>query len=226
MPSWPTRLLHGSPPTTNDFTAPVLSNQGSSTHNDRHRHIQRQTKALPNAPISTLATSSTDPSPVRPQHGRSTSHPFLSSLVGHGGTRRGEENIKSGVENLDDRSFGASPALSNDSLEASAHRGPSQRRETDLVAGKCATCDSLVRWPRRLDVFRCTVCLMVNDLKHTLVESFKDDGCMHECDVKAERPSASKRFKPGTQSLENRNFFLIFCYCSSTDFSRQNQINH
>lgn len=40
-----------------------------------------------------------------------------------------------------------------------------QNGEKDLVTGKCITCNSLVRWPRHLDVFRCTVCLMVNDLK-------------------------------------------------------------
>ena len=40
-----------------------------------------------------------------------------------------------------------------------------QNDEKDFVTGKCATCDSLVRWPRHLDVYRCTVCLMVNDLK-------------------------------------------------------------
>ena len=38
-------------------------------------------------------------------------------------------------------------------------------RDKDLVTGRCATCDSLVRWPRRLSTFRCTVCLMVNDLE-------------------------------------------------------------
>ena len=31
--------------------------------------------------------------------------------------------------------------------------------------GKCATCDSSVRWPQHLEVYRCTVCLMINDLK-------------------------------------------------------------
>ena len=34
----------------------------------------------------------------------------------------------------------------------------------EMVTGKCMTCDSLVRWPRELSVFRCTVCLTINDL--------------------------------------------------------------
>ena len=37
--------------------------------------------------------------------------------------------------------------------------------EKHLVTGRCITCDSLVRWPKHLNVFRCTVCLMINDLK-------------------------------------------------------------
>ena len=40
-----------------------------------------------------------------------------------------------------------------------------QKGEKHFVTGKCSTCDSRVRWPRHLDMFRCTVCLMVNDLK-------------------------------------------------------------
>ena len=42
---------------------------------------------------------------------------------------------------------------------------PLQNGEKHFVTGRCITCDSRVRWPRHLDVFRCTVCLMVNDLK-------------------------------------------------------------
>ena len=33
------------------------------------------------------------------------------------------------------------------------------------VTGKCMTCDSTVRWPQGLKVFRCTTCLTINDLE-------------------------------------------------------------
>ena len=221
MPSWPTRLLHGSPPTTSHFTTPVTSGQQSTIHSDSHRDIERHTKGLPNAPVATLATSTTNISPSRPRHRRSISHPFLSNLVRHGGrARRGEDTIKSSVENPDGVSFGALSAMPDSLQEASDYRWPPQPREIDLVAGKCATCDSLVRWPKRLDVFRCTVCLMVNDLKHTLVESSKDEGRVHVSDVMAERPQVSKNLKPSTQSPQKRCFLLIFCHYRSINFSR------
>lgn len=42
--------------------------------------------------------------------------------------------------------------------------------DKDLIAGRCATCDSHMKWPRQLSTFRCSVCLMINDLK-PVVES-------------------------------------------------------
>lgn len=46
----------------------------------------------------------------------------------------------------------------------------------DLITGKCMTCDSMVRWPRELQVFRCTVCLTINDLCPVVLEARKGDG--------------------------------------------------
>ncbi len=34
----------------------------------------------------------------------------------------------------------------------------------DFATGSCMTCGSLVRWPRELRVFKCTICLTINDL--------------------------------------------------------------
>jgi len=47
--------------------------------------------------------------------------------------------------------------------------------ESDLTVGPCMTCDSTVRWPKDLNVFRCTVCLTINDLKPILLESKNGD---------------------------------------------------
>lgn len=44
-------------------------------------------------------------------------------------------------------------------------RKPAKPSEKDLMTGNCMTCDSKVRWPRTLLVFRCTVCLAINDLE-------------------------------------------------------------
>ncbi|KAK8024746.1 ubiquitin protein ligase [Apiospora arundinis] len=40
-----------------------------------------------------------------------------------------------------------------------------QRGPIDFRTGNCMTCGGLVRWPKELDVFRCTICLTINDLK-------------------------------------------------------------
>lgn len=52
--------------------------------------------------------------------------------------------------------------------------------EVEMTSGKCATCDCQVRWPRHLDVFRCTVCLMVNDLKLNFPKPAADDSSLGE----------------------------------------------
>jgi E3 ubiquitin-protein ligase HECTD2 len=50
------------------------------------------------------------------------------------------------------------------------NKGGNPEGDEDLIVGNCATCDSTLRWPRHLDVYRCTVCLMINDLKPTANE--------------------------------------------------------
>lgn len=35
----------------------------------------------------------------------------------------------------------------------------------DFVTGTCMTCGSLMRWPKELGVFRCTICATINDLE-------------------------------------------------------------
>ncbi|KAJ4170738.1 putative E3 ubiquitin-protein ligase [Fusarium falciforme] len=49
-------------------------------------------------------------------------------------------------------------------------RNPSHTRggpagSKDFATGNCMTCGSLVRWPRDLKVFKCTICTTVNDLE-------------------------------------------------------------
>lgn len=229
MPSWPTRLLHGSPPTNNQSSPPVLSSQGHSITKDRQRDVQRQAKALADGPALALASSSADAPPARAlQHGRSVSHSFLSSLATHGEkVKKSKEVNQGGVENLDGLIFSVTPSsLSTNAQTDTIHKTATQRRDIDLVSGKCATCDSLVRWPRHLDVFRCAVCLMVNDLKQTTITSSKDRGCLLDPQVEFERIPGARKWKPGTQRAESRNFSSNARDCSYTHISCQNQVNH
>jgi E3 ubiquitin-protein ligase HECTD2 len=44
----------------------------------------------------------------------------------------------------------------------------------DMVTGKCITCNSTCRWPRHVQVFRCTICLTVNDLEPRPAANIRD----------------------------------------------------
>ena len=94
------------------------------------------------------------------RHGRSFSHPFPSIF---GGSKRSEKgNVvrregDAGVDSTDD--------------ESSFMRKPGRvKRDNSLtekepITGRCMTCDSTVRWPREVKVFRCVTCQTINDLE-------------------------------------------------------------
>lgn len=97
------------------------------------------------------------------KHGRSFSHPF--PFFGTGSKRsqrRVHPKNKIGVDSTDDDSIddGHSNRSSNVPL-----RKPCVTAGSEPMTGKCMACDSTVRWPRELRVFRCTICLTVNDLE-------------------------------------------------------------
>lgn len=160
MPSWPARLHLGSP-----APGPGPKSRAPKSPPYRENHIEANTyhdQPLHGVPVIALTGAS---SPSRPNHGRSHSHPFPSIF----GTGKKAEKI-SEIDCNDDalEALTESPSVSTGFASKdhmAADRTALQNGEKELVTGKCITCDSLVRWPRHLDVFRCTVCLMVNDLK-------------------------------------------------------------
>lgn len=84
-----------------------------------------------------------------------------------------------GFESTDDD--GTSPRRNAPQYAAAKQKVP----DKDLMTGKCMTCDSMVRWPKELKVFRCTVCLTINDLKPVLLEARRGDGHRAPMAVKA-----------------------------------------
>lgn len=96
--------------------------------------------------------------PPTSKHGRSMSHPFP-SLFQSKQKRQGinalsTSNVSDGDNHI--------PFPGPSRIPSSKPQRPSEKV---LVTGKCMTCDSRVRWPKELVVFRCTVCLTINDLK-------------------------------------------------------------
>ena len=160
MSPWSTRLL--STGTSASTTAPPAShvplvNLNTPSYNGS-RVTAQQDSLGPEDPTSADL-------PRRfPAHGRSVSHPFP-SLFGSG-RRAGKRNDAPLTDVASDyRGEDALKDFSMNTQSSTAHKGQSQREDDDFMTGNCGTCDSTVRWPRQLAVYRCTVCLMVNDLK-------------------------------------------------------------
>ncbi|TVY85235.1 putative E3 ubiquitin-protein ligase [Lachnellula suecica] len=161
MPSWSTRLL---PPSNRnepvyspaDRLSPARSRGPSRvTESD----ILESAYGIPTLPTPNARTQS---------HGRSMSHPFPSLFSGKK-KRAGEP---AGYESTDDETV--SPQMVRNTAYAPANK--QKVPDKDLTTGKCKTCDSMVRWPKELKVFRCTVCLMINDLKPIALEARRGDG--------------------------------------------------
>jgi E3 ubiquitin-protein ligase HECTD2 len=101
--------------------------------------------------------------PQRPGHSRSLSHPFPSLFAGKK-KRHQEGSDRDSSESECDA--GASPMIKarTKALGRSQRSGHDRQRSHDFVNGNCMTCGCLLRWPRDLPVFRCTVCLTINDV--------------------------------------------------------------
>ena len=155
MPSWSARLHLGSPV---PGPGPKSRARKSPPHGeDRIEDNTYHGQLLHGVPVIALAGTS---APSCPSHGRSYSNPFPSTLDS------GKKEERLFVRNGDTLETLARVSTGLASKNHMATNGTAMRNgERDLVTGKCITCDSLVRWPRHLDLFRCTVCLMVNDLK-------------------------------------------------------------
>ncbi|KAG6008228.1 hypothetical protein E4U21_004827 [Claviceps maximensis] len=100
--------------------------------------------------------------PARPlsRHARSISNPFPSFLSGsfHKKTAtaqadaRGQKTSKFHADTM------PGPSLAN-----SKHKRHLTGSK-DFATGNCMTCGSLMRWPKELKVFKCTICATINDL--------------------------------------------------------------
>ena len=91
-------------------------------------------------------------------HSRSFSHPFPSIF----GSKKLDKKNKHGgdFDGIRD-SRHEEGGVKHPAAESSIPQGNRQP-----VTGKCMTCDSTVRWPQGLQVFRCTTCLTINDLEY------------------------------------------------------------
>ncbi|KAL2131130.1 hypothetical protein VTI74DRAFT_5515 [Chaetomium olivicolor] len=106
------------------------------------------------------------------------SHPFPSLFSGkkkRSGPMPGAKDSAS--DSSDD--YGTAPSSSAKGMMAPSshgHRNGSSVGSRDFVTGRCMTCGSLVRWPRELQVFKCTICLTINHLQPVDWAPRREDG--------------------------------------------------
>ena len=135
----------------------------------------REFEVLDNANIKADSSSSDEGihprRPTRPQHSRSLSQPFPSLF-----TSGRKKNNYPGPgpaggygNNADSEGESSMPKPKKQSMPG--HRPAASK---DFVTGTCMACGSLVRWPRELQLFRCTICLTINDLEPHDVDPKKD----------------------------------------------------
>ncbi|KAL8830253.1 MAG: hypothetical protein Q9191_001534 [Dirinaria sp. TL-2023a] len=164
MPSWPTRLFLGSSNTNNPASNQPQPSNDNPLQNNRQRGVAQPATPSRSPPLRATGDSQINPVHRRAsQHGRSISHPFP-SIFGSGKKKlpRGEDEVNV----IDAKTLPTgSPGSYIDDHPGMGRPSGGNIDDNDLISGRCATCDSQVRWPKDLDVFRCTVCLMVNDLK-------------------------------------------------------------
>ena len=162
MPSRSERPLP-TPPVSSTGTAaiPLRPSQHTGLESSTRRPVRP--RDAPNmAPISGSAPKSSH----HAGHRRSISNPFAGF-----GRKRDKAPVKPETwdsDDDDDEDEVNIQELHSTSPRKGGHRAGSAN---DLAEGKCQTCDATVRWPRHLNTFRCTDCLMVTDVGSDTPES-------------------------------------------------------
>ena len=164
MPSWPARLHIGSPSSSKLGPSSRQPGPRSPTAKPIPNGNSIQDPPLIGVPLLVPPTGHGRNEARNSQHGRSRSHPYIPDLDSYRDNVDIAEELRLGSGGPTALGGHAAGPASRD-IAATQPGGAIHMAEKDLISGKCATCDSIVRWPRHLDVFRCTVCLMVNDLK-------------------------------------------------------------
>ncbi|KAL2021172.1 hypothetical protein VTK56DRAFT_7478 [Thermocarpiscus australiensis] len=184
MAPWPDRAGSRRPTDSDPVRSQQLSarppHAGSTSGRLRSASLVTEFDALDTMHQSQGGSSSSDddlhpPSrPQRPRHARSMSHPFPSLFSGwkkKSGTMAGSDI--SGADS--DGEAGPSHSARGKPPPTRGHRAGSSVGSRDFTTGHCMTCGSLLRWPRELHVFKCTICLTINDLQPVGRDPRRDD---------------------------------------------------
>ncbi|KAJ9655335.1 putative E3 ubiquitin-protein ligase [Neophaeococcomyces mojaviensis] len=144
--------------------SPQSSQRGQRGQPDLNRPLPAPPSSLPNN--YEIPSLQRKPAPEPPHHtqlghSRSFSHPFP---LFFGGKRQEKKAQRQPLDDFDS-SDGAGHSKESEAKQKKGQHTVNSKTDKQPVTGKCMTCDSTVRWPQDVKVFRCTTCLTINDLE-------------------------------------------------------------
>ncbi|KAK1986681.1 HECT-domain-containing protein [Colletotrichum cereale] len=133
--------------------------------------------------------------PRRPTHSRSMSHPFPSLFS----SKKKRLGAAHDTDSDDD-----APVMTKPPGNSTHKRGGTNGGSRDFATGNCMTCGSLVRWPRELKVFKCTVCVTINDIHSDQQGTRANSGPKWLQRPSQDSPSPQKQPTPPAERYEAR----------------------
>ena len=186
MAPWPQRLNSNSS-TSNGPT--------TSAHSNSNKPLPPPPPSAADYEIPTLRRkplpNTSDPASLN--HSRSFSHPFP-SLFGGGKKLDKKNSLKADVniyDTTDDDTSTNGDSARHIGNGKSPSRDTSQKGNKEPMTGKCMTCDSTVRWPQGLKVYRCTTCMTINDLEPYVEKRSESGGLSNFASPAAQRKRKS-----------------------------------
>lgn len=157
---WPNRAASLNSPIESAPKRSIFRNSNAARAAVFMPEAQLVEETPPGSQYSSSSDSDATPNhPQRPQHGRSLSHPFPSLFTGR--RKKQKSQAPGDVSDLSTDECGNASGQPRTPQHSTRSRNCGKR---DFVTGNCMVCGSLVRWPQGLTVFKCTVCLTINDL--------------------------------------------------------------
>ncbi|KAK4122620.1 HECT-domain-containing protein [Parathielavia appendiculata] len=152
----------------------------------------------------------------RPRHIRHSSFPSLFSSK-----KKSKSSPVAGADDLwsDSGEEGLSSSKRKPTPTMRGHRNGSSIGSRDFAAGRCMTCGSLVRWPKELHIFRCTICMTINDLQPSSLDAGREDANREPVVTLEEPPGAANK----TISLAYTKSLIEQCLRSYLAFALKRQ---
>ncbi|KAH6891108.1 hypothetical protein B0T10DRAFT_302516 [Thelonectria olida] len=166
-------------------------------------------------PPQSSAASHSRPS-SRSRHSRSMSQPFPSLF-----SSKKKRQSSVGAPPPPDLGFADDDAAMPQRLPARSHTRGGPAGSKDFATGNCMTCGSLVRWPRDLKVFKCTICMTVNDIEPLKVDGQTNGGSSRRRDATQGPSNGPQPAPPRIQYISVEHTRRLVQQCIHSYLSRK-----